>query len=263
MKFLSKDKRVTHHTIKAFLRRSNNMKNIALIIAGGVGARMHQDIPKQFINVKDVPVIIYTLRAFQQHPNIDAIEVVCLDGWHDILRAYAKQFGITKLENIVSGGETGLLSIRNGLYDIAKRYDSDEDIVLIHDAIRPMVSQEIISDNIRVCREYGNAITVIPCTAVMLKTIDGITSDDQIPRDNLKITQTPQTFFLNDILSAHKEAIEKGINDSIASCSLYVELGKKLYLSIGSEKNIKLTTSEDMEIFSALLEITRPDWMRR
>ena len=134
------------------------MKNIALIIGGGVGARMHQDIPKQFINVKDVPVIIYTLRAFQQHPNVDAIEVVCLDGWHDILRAYAKQFGITKLENIVSGGETGLQSIRNGLYDIAKRYDGDDDIVLIHDAIRPLVSQDIISDNIRVCRKYGNEI---------------------------------------------------------------------------------------------------------
>ena len=194
------------------------MKNIALIIAGGVGARMHQDIPKQFINVKDKPVIMYTLEAFQKHPNIDAIEVVCLDGWHDILRAYSKQFEITKLENIVSGGETGLQSIRNGLNDIAQRYTSNDDIVLIHDAIRPMVSQDIISDNIRVCREYGNAITVIPCTAVMLKTTDSVTSNDQIPRDNLKITQTPQTFFLSDILKAHKEAIKKGINDSIASC---------------------------------------------
>ena len=144
-----------------------NMKNIALIIAGGVGARMHQDIPKQFINVKDKPVIMYTLEAFQKHPYIDAIEVVCLDGWHDILRAYSKQFGITKLENIVSGGETGLQSIRNGLNDIAKKYTSDDDIVLIHDAIRPMVSQDIISDNIRVCREYGNAITVIPCTCLL------------------------------------------------------------------------------------------------
>lgn len=126
------------------------MKNIALIIAGGVGARMHQDIPKQFINVKDKPVIMYTLEAFQKHPNIDAIEVVCLDGWHDILRAYSKQFEITKLENIVSGGETGLQSIRNGLNDIAQRYTSNDDIVLIHDAIRPMVSQDIISDNIMV-----------------------------------------------------------------------------------------------------------------
>ena len=239
------------------------MKNIALIIAGGVGARMHQDIPKQFIHVHDKPVIVYTLEQFQKHPNIDAIEVVCLDGWHDILRAYAKQFGITKLENIVSGGETGLQSIRKGLYDLQKTYHDDDDIVLIHDAIRPMVSPDIISDNIRVCREKGNAITVVPCTSVMLKTMDSITSNDQVPRDNLKITQTPQTFYLNDILAAHKEAIEKGINDSIASCSLYVELGRELYLSLGEEKNIKLTTSEDIEIFTALLESSRPEWLRK
>lgn len=239
------------------------MKNIALIIAGGVGNRMHQDIPKQFLNVHDKPVIIYTLEAFQKHPNIDSIEVVCLDGWHEILRAYAKQFGITKLENIVSGGNTGLQSIRCGLYDLAKRYHDDDDIVLIHDAIRPMVTADIISDNIRVCREYGNAITVVTCTSVMLKTEDSVTSEGQVPRDNLKITQTPQTFFLKDILDAHREAIEKGIEDSIASCSLYVELGKKLYLSIGSEKNIKLTTSEDMEIFDALLQTKAPSWMHR
>ena len=238
-------------------------KNIALIIAGGIGTRMHQDIPKQFINVRDKPVIVYTMEVFQQHPNIDAIEVVCLYGWHDILRAYAKQFGITKLESIVDGGTTGLQSIRNGLYDVAERYHDDDDIVLIHDAIRPLVSQEIISDNIRVCREYGNAITVIPCTAVMLKTYDSIISDAQIPRDNLKITQTPQTFFLKEILEVHQEAMEKGINDSIASCSLYVELGRELYLSHGSEKNIKLTTSEDIEIFSALLQATRPEWLRK
>ena len=245
------------------IRKEADLKNIALIIAGGVGNRMHQDIPKQFLNVNNKPIIIYTLEAFQKHPNIDTIEVVCLKGWHDILRAYAKQFGITKLENIVSGGETGLQSIRNGLKDIAKRYHDDDDIVLIHDAIRPMVSQDIISDNIRVCREFGNAITMIPCTAVMLKTMDGVTSEDQIPRDNLKITQTPQTFFLKEILEVHKEAIEKGIDDSIASCSLYVELGRKLYLSIGSEKNIKLTTSEDLEIFSALLAVQRPDWLHQ
>ena len=99
------------------------MKNIALIIAGGVGARMGQDIPKQFINVNDKPVIIYTLEAFQKHPQIHGIEVVCLDGWHDVLKAYAKQFGISKLENIISGGKNGQDSIRNGLYDIAKRYN--------------------------------------------------------------------------------------------------------------------------------------------
>ena len=192
------------------------MKNIALIIAGGVGARMGQDIPKQFINVHDKPVIIYTLEAFQKHPQIDAIEVVCLDGWHDVLRAYAKQFGISKLENVVSGGKNGQDSIRNGLYDIAERYKNDDDVVLIHDAIRPMVSADVITDNIRVCRQYGNAITVVPCTAAMLKTYDALSTVEQVPRDNLKITQTPQAFFFKDICDAHKEALDKGITNSVA-----------------------------------------------
>lgn len=237
------------------------MKNIVLIIAGGVGARMGQDIPKQFINVYDKPVIVYTLEAFQKHPSIDAIEVVCLDGWHDVLWAYAKQFGIAKLENIVSGGKNGQDSIRNGLYDIASRHNGSDDIVLVHDAIRPMVSNDIISDNIRVCRQYGNAITVVPCTAAMLKTFDSLSTEEQVPRDNLKITQTPQAFFLQDIIAAHKEALKKGITNSVASCTMYIELGRKLYMSAGSEKNLKLTTAEDIEIFKALLNAKNDVWM--
>lgn len=235
--------------------------NIALIIAGGVGARMNQDIPKQFINVYDKPVIVYTLEAFQKHPEIDAIEVVCLDGWHDVLRAYAKQFGIAKLENIVSGGDVGQASIRNGVYDIAQRHNGPDDIVLIHDAIRPMVSERIISDNIKMCREHGNAITVVPCTAAMLKTYDSLSSEEQIPRDNLKITQTPQTFFVRDIVEAHKEALSKGITNSVASCTMYIELGRKLYMALGSEKNLKLTTTDDIEIFKALLNAKKDGWM--
>ena len=238
------------------------MKNIALIIAGGVGARMNQDIPKQFINVYDKPVIVYTMEAFQKHPNIDGIEVVCLEGWHDILKAYAKQFSITKLENVVNGGKEGQDSIRNGLQDIYTRHSADDDIVLIHDSIRPMVSADIISDNIRVCRAYGNAITVVPCTTAMLKTFDSLSSTEQVPRDDLKITQTPQSFFIKDILQAHKEALEHGITHSVASCTMYIELGKKVYMSMGSEKNIKLTTAEDIEIFMALLHSKKPEWMR-
>ena len=235
--------------------------NIALIIAGGVGQRMGQDIPKQFINVDNIPVIVYTMAAFQKHPEIDAIEIVCVDGWHEVLYAYAKQFGISKLENGVSGGKNGQDSIRNGLYDIAKRHNDDNDLVLIHDAIRPLLSEEIISDNIRVCKEHGNAITVIPCNAAMLKTYDGIHSETQVPRDNLKETQTPQTFFLKDIIAAHKEALEKGIVASVASCTMYIELGRKLYMCKGSEKNIKLTTVEDVEIFKALLNAKKDMWL--
>lgn len=237
------------------------MANIALIIAGGVGARMGQDIPKQFLNVYDKPVIVYTMEAFQNHPDIDAIEIVCVDDWQGALKAYAKQFGIAKLENVVSGGKNGQDSIRNGLYDIAVRHTGDDDVVVIHDAIRPMVSQKIISDNIRVCRENGNAITVVPCTAAMLKTYDSFSTTEQVPRDNLKITQTPQAFFVKDILEAHKEALRKGITNSVASCTMYIELGRKLFMSQGSEKNLKLTTTEDIEIFKALLNAKKDVWL--
>lgn len=236
-------------------------KNIAIVIAGGSGARMHQDIPKQFINIFDKPVIIYTLEAFQRHPAIDAIEVVCLDGWHEVLRAYCRQFGITKLENVVSGGQCGQESIFNGITDVRTRHDAD-DIVLIHDSIRPMVSEEIISDCIRVCNQYGNATTVIPCAEAMLTTSDGIGSDGQYPRNSLKRTQTPQAFILGELIDAHDEAREKGINNSVASCTLFVELGKKVYFSTGAEKNVKLTTPEDIEIFKSLLTCKKDYWLK-
>lgn len=235
--------------------------NIALIIAGGSGQRMGQDIPKQFLNVHDRPVIIYTLEAFERHPNIDAIEVVCVEGWEAILRAYCKQFNIKKLENIVCGGENGQASIRNGIMDIFSRHGKD-DLVLIHDAIRPMVSTEIISDCIRVAMKYGNAITAIPCAEAMLRTVDGVSSREQISRDNLKRTQTPQAAKLGDLIKAHKEAIEKGITSSVATCTMFIELGKTLYFSMGSEKNIKLTTTEDFEIFKALLSARHDSWLK-
>ena len=136
--------------------------NIALVLAGGMGSRMGQDIPKQFIHVHNKPIIIYTLLALQNHQEIDRIQVVCIDGWEKVLAGYAEQFNITKLQHVIPGGKNGQDSIRNGVFELEKHFDK-EDIVLIHDAIRPLVSAEIISDNIRVAREYGNAITVIPC----------------------------------------------------------------------------------------------------
>lgn len=235
--------------------------NIAIIIAGGSGVRMGQDIPKQFLNVYDKPVIVYTLEAFQQHPLIDAIEVVCIDGWHDVLKAYCKQFGITKLENVVSGGANGQESIHNGVADLMTRHNSD-DIVLIHDAIRPMVTAEIITNCIKVCQQYGNAITVIPCAEAMLLTADGLSADDQIARSSLKRTQTPQAFHLGDLADAHAEAQMRGITNSIASCTLFVELGRKVYFSAGAEKNVKLTTPEDIEIFKALLKSKNSEWIK-
>lgn len=238
-----------------------NMANIALLIAGGSGARMRQDIPKQFLTVNEKPVIVYTLEAFQNHPEIDSIAVVCLEGWEQVLWAYAKQFNITKLEYVVSGGENGQSSIRNGVFELEKHYSPD-DLVLIHDAIRPMVSADIISDNIRVAMQFGNAITVIPCAEAMLTTDNGSESSGSYPRDGLKRTQTPQAFKIGDICDLHRRALEKGITNSVASCTLMIEMGEKVFFSFGSEKNIKLTTVEDIDIFKALLIAKRSEWLK-
>lgn len=237
------------------------MANIALIIAGGSGVRMHQDIPKQFLTVNEKPVIVYTLEAFQKHADIDSIAVVCLEGWEQVLRAYANQFNISKLKYIVKGGKNGQSSIRNGVYELAEHFDKD-DIVLIHDAIRPMVSQEIISDCIVKTKQYGCAIATIPCAEAMLSTEDGKMSSGSYLRDNLKRTQTPQGFYLGDICSLHKKALEAGITNSIASCTLKIEMGEQVYFSAGSEKNIKLTTVDDIDIFKALLLAKRSDWLK-
>ncbi len=237
------------------------MANIALLIAGGSGNRMQQDIPKQFITVNEKPVIVYTLEAFEKHPEIDAIAVVCIEGWEQVLLAYSKQFNISKLKYIVPGGKNGQDSIRNGVYELEKHFNP-EDLVLIHDAIRPMISAEIISDNIRVATEYGNAITVIPCAEAMIQTEDGNSSIGSYPRDRLKRTQTPQAFRLGDICDLHRRALEKGITNSVASCTLKIEMGEQVYFSVGSEKNIKLTTVEDIDIFKALLAAKRSDWLK-
>ena len=235
--------------------------NIALIIAGGSGARMHQDIPKQFLTVNEKPVIVYTLEAFQNHAEIDQIAVVCINGWEQVLRAYANQFNITKLKYIIPGGKNGQDSIRNGVFEL-EMHGQKDDLVLIHDAIRPMVSPEIISDCIVKTKQYGCAIATIPCAEAMVQTQDGNVSIGSYPRENLKRTQTPQGFPLGKICDLHRKALEEGITNSVASCTLMIELGEQVYFSAGSEKNIKLTTVEDIDIFKALLLAKRSDWLK-
>lgn len=235
--------------------------NVALIIAGGSGARMHQNIPKQFLTVNERPVIVYTLEAFQKHVEIDEIAVVCIEGWEQVLWAYANQFNITKLKYVIPGGENGQGSIRNGVYELEKHFDKD-DIVLIHDAIRPMVSAEIISDCIVKTKQHGCAIATIPCAEAMMQTEDGLVSTGSYPRNNLKRTQTPQGFPIGKICDLHRRALEAGITNSVASCTLMIEMGEQVYFSAGSEKNIKLTTVEDLDIFKALLLEKRSDWLK-
>ena len=237
--------------------------NVAMLIAGGKGVRMNQDIPKQFLNINDKPVIVYTLEAFQKHPQIDKILVVCLDGWHEILWAYARQYRITKLAWAARAGENGMLSIRNGIWEL-KKYCLADDIVLVHDAIRPNVSQEIISGCIAQCRLKGSAVASIPCAEAMLIRghKDGEHATQQMNRDLLVRAQTPQAFPLKKLVWAHEEAVKRNIENSVATCTLMIELGETVYFSMGSEKNIKITTTDDIEIFKALLMAKKDEWLK-
>ncbi len=230
--------------------------NVAVIIAGGVGARTGQQVPKQFINVMDKPIIIYTLERFQAQEEIDAIEVVCLDGWQDVLRTYARQYGIAKLKWVVTGGKSGQESIFNGLKNL-KDVCGEDDIVVIHDGIRPMVEKHILKSCIDVCEEHGNGITALPVYEQVFKKYDDASSKEYIPRENLMILQTPQAYKFGNILAAYEKAFSEnvGLHDSSYANTLMTDLGQTLYFSEGSRKNIKITTKEDIEIFKAMLRV--------
>ena len=170
---------------------------------------------------------------------------------------------IDKLKWIFPGGETGMESIRNGIYGLKEAGCEDEDLVLIHDSVRPLLSQDIISSNIAICKAYGYAVTGIQCREAILESEDGFSTDTSIPRDKLIRTQTPQTFRLKNIIAAHEEAKEKGITNSVASCTLMAELGgRTMHIVPGSEKNIKVTTVEDLEMIKALMHVHKEDWLK-
>lgn len=231
---------------------------IAIIIAGGVGRRMGQDIPKQFINVYDKPVLLYTLESFERHPQVDAIELVCVDGWQDTVWSYAKQYGITKLKWMVTGGATGQESIRNGVFNLEGKAKED-DIIIVHDGIRPLVDSSVLSDVIAKCRQYGNAVTSMPYNEQIFVIDDEISTTRFIPRETLRRVATPQAYNFRLLDEKYHEAFEKGIGiyGSHYTNTMMVELGVRLYFAAGSDKNIKLTTADDLEIFKGYLRTGR------
>lgn len=239
------------------------MSNIALIIAAGKGQRTRQDIPKQFINVYDKPILIYTLENFQKHPEIDAIIVSCLDGWVDILRAYAKQYDITKLKDVVLGGSTVHESYYNGLMRL-KDYCHDDDIIVLHDGIRPMIDEDVLSDVIVTCRKYGNGVSSLPYNEQIFRKQDEISTREYIPRETLRRVQTPQAYRFGQLLSSYERAFQEGIGiyGSSYTNTMMVDLGETLYFASGSERNIKITTAEDIEIFKAFLSTKRDSWLK-
>ena len=228
--------------------------NVAIIIAGGVGSRMGQEIPKQFIKVGEKPVIVYTLEAFQEHPLVDAIEVVCLAGWEQVLRAYARQYKIDKLKWVVKGGASGQESIRNGVYNF-EGVLAEDDICIVHDGVRPMLDPEVITDVVRVAKERGNAVTSMPYNEqiFLVDKKDSATTTQYIPRETLRRVSTPQAYRFGLLDSKYHEAFEKGvgIDGSNYTNTMMVQLGVRLNFAVGSDRNIKLTTPENLEFFRA------------
>lgn len=232
--------------------------NVAVIIAAGSGHRMQQDIPKQFINIFDKPILIYTLEEFEKHPEIDAIEVVCLDGWHDILRAYARQFHITKLRWVTSGGKTGQESIRNGVFAL-KDECNEGDVVIIHDGIRPLIDNEVLSDVIIKCNQYGNGVSSVQYNEQIFRVKDEFSTREYIPREHIRKVSTPQAYKFGKLVWAYTEAFKRGIGiyGSSYTNTMMVDLGETLYFAAGSERNIKLTTRNDLDLFKAYLYAER------
>lgn len=229
--------------------------NVAVIIAGGVGSRMGMSVPKQFVTIDNKPVLIYTMECFQNHPMIDAIELVCIDGWQETAQRYADKYGITKLREIVTGGETGQESIRNGVYALDGVCGEDE-VVVIHDGIRPLVDESVLSDVIVKCKQYGNAVTSMPYNEQIFIKDDELSTTKYIPRETLRRVATPQAYKFGLLYEKYKEAFEKkiGIYGSSYTNTMMVDLGVRLYFAAGSDKNIKLTTKDDLELFLGYLK---------
>ena len=225
--------------------------NIAVLLAGGVDPTFKMDIPKQFVNVYNKPIIVYTMQKFQNHPEVDAIMIACLKGWEKMVEAYAKQFHIDKLKWIITGGRTGQETSRLAAEELTKTCDK-KDIVIIHDAIRPLVADSIISDSIRVCQEKGMGISAVTSMDNVMLTDGGDCGVKTISRYAFRRIQTPQTYYLGELQELHAEALKQGIENENDTNNMVSRLGRKVFLSKGSDLNIKINTVEDVEMFKAL-----------
>ena len=228
--------------------------NFAVIFAGGYGKRMNTDsLPKQFLEHQGKPIIIYTLELFDNHPMIDGIVVACVEEWIPFLQVMIRKFEIKKVQSIVPGGKTGQDSIYNGLKATENLSVSNDDIVLIHDGVRPLITDQTISDNLKKVKEEGSCITCSPTTETFL--VEQPTGDLVIPtREYSFVARAPQSFLLKDILAAHEKANRDNQHDFIDSCTMMHHYGYKLGRIIGPSENIKITTPTDFFVFKAMLE---------
>ena len=213
---------------------------------------MKLDIPKQFYEINGKPIILYTLESFQNMKCIDEICVVYLEGYKTFFTNLIKTYKLDKIKYLTPGGSTNQMSIYNGLLCL-KNIISDDDVIIIHDGIRPLVDEEVVSNNIDVCVEKGNAVAVIPCNEAMLFSENGLSSLNSIERSNVWKTQTPHSMRYMDMLNLVESVINKGITNSVAICTMLIECNHKVYFSKGNNLNFKLTNPEDIDLFKSIL----------
>ncbi|MBD8497954.1 IspD/TarI family cytidylyltransferase [Paenibacillus arenosi] len=226
----------------------------ALIFAGGTGERMNSKTkPKQFLELHGKPILIHTIEYFEEHPMVDHIAVVCLDSWIEECYKHIERNFIHKVKWVVPGGDSGQESIFNGLQAIKEGCNEDT-IVLIHDGVRPLISKQLITDNINAVKQHRSAITVSYATETIV-TIDNNINIETIPnREQTRIAKAPQSFYFNDIWRAHLKAQEDGLHSMIDSATLMKQYGHTLHTVISSPYNIKITTPSDYYLFRAIYE---------
>ncbi len=229
--------------------------NIAIIFAGGSGVRMGAGIPKQFLEINGKPILVHTLELFENHNEIDKIYMAVLKDYIPYVKKLCTKFGITKLAGVVAGGETGQDSIFNALTKAREENDGDS-IVLIHDGVRPWITYDTISRNIAGVKENGNAITCTSCYETILMSTNGKTVETVPYRKDTFAAQAPQSFYLDDIISAHNEvrAKKSRYDNLVDSCTLIKSIGKQAYMVEGNRGNIKVTTPEDVYMYRALIQ---------
>ena len=231
------------------------MSTIAVIFAGGVGKRMHsKDLPKQFLKIHEKPIIVHTVELFNDHPEIDSIVIACVTEWIDYLNSLITKYNLGKVRMVVPGGNTAQQYIFKGLEAAESISEKNDDIVLIHDGVRPLITSKTISDNIRSVKEHGSAITSVKVKETVL-LVDQDESIREVPsRSDSRLARAPQSFFLKDIIGAHRQALEDNKIEFIDCCSMMQYYGNKLYLIEGPQENIKITTPDDFYSMRAILD---------
>ena len=229
--------------------------NIGVIFAGGVGSRMHsKERPKQFLDIYNKPIIVHTIEHFQECCDIDIVVVVCIEEWIDYCNDLIYQYRLNKVKRVVKGGASGQLSIYNGLKAAEELASDDDAIVLIHDGVRPLISSDLLSENVRDVKKYGSSIT----SSIVKETIVEIYDNGDVKsvpdRAHSRVAKAPQCFKLKDILNAHNRALNEGKKDFIDSCSMMKYYGFQLHMTEGPYENIKITTPDDFYTMRAILE---------